>query len=227
MSPTIHFSVVLFAVLFAGPSQATTVQFDTTFGNFNVELFDTVVPNTVANFLNYVSDGDYTETVVHRTIPGSLLHGGGFYSDGTSIPTDAPITNEFSLSNVRGTLTMARPGVGDPNSATSQWFINFDNNSSFLDDSNGGYTVFGEVVDMTIVDAVAALPWVDGRSINPAWNPIPVLDSSLANPDLLAPDNLFVINSIAVIPEPFTRLFPTLAFSVMLAIRRSRIATQQ
>ncbi|MDH3972076.1 MAG: peptidylprolyl isomerase, partial [Gammaproteobacteria bacterium] len=99
-------------------------------GFVEIELFDTVAPETVANFLNYVNAGDYDGTFIHRSVPGFILQMGGFifdpaqgdfFAEGTShIPTDPPVVNEFGKSNVRGTIAMAKLG-GDPDSATSEF----------------------------------------------------------------------------------------------------------
>ncbi len=140
-----------------------TVEFQTTLGNFQVELFDDVAPRTVANFLNYVTSDRFDETFFHRSVPGFVIQGGGFsLSDNgfsQSVQTDAPVLNEFNRSNVRGTIAMAKLG-GNPNSATSQFFFNLGNNASNLDNQNGGFTVFGQVLGngMQIVDAIAAVP---------------------------------------------------------------------
>jgi len=140
----------------------TLVRMLTTMGNIDLELFDDAAPQTVANFLNYVNDGDYQRTIIHRSIPGFVIQGGGFQlQSGTPrlvpVPTDPPVVNEPGISNTRGTLAMAKL-PGDPNSATSQWFINLADNGSNLDHQNGGFTVFGQVLDMTPLDAMAAVP---------------------------------------------------------------------
>ena len=144
-------------------SGATTnpiVRVDTGLGSFSIELFPETAPVTVANFLQYVGDGDYDGTYFHRLVSGFVLQGGGFRVDNNQvvgIATDPPIVNEFSISNTHGTVAMAKLG-GDPNSATSQWFVNLADNSANLDGQNGGFTVFGRVIDMTVVDAIVALP---------------------------------------------------------------------
>lgn len=143
-------------------SSATIVEFTTSHGSFNVNLHDEATPETVANFLKYVNDGDYNNTVVHRVEPGFVMQAGGFEFTGTlplnAIPTDSAITNEPVYSNVRGTIAMAKLS-GKENSATSQWFVNLSDNSAGvpqLDIQNGGFTVFGEItVGMANIDAIA------------------------------------------------------------------------
>ena len=127
---TVVFAAFLFAATVGtrvGVAATTLVHVDTVLGGFTVELLDDIAPGTVANFLNYVSDGDYEGTFFHRAIPGFILQGGGFSleSDGslTTVPSDPPIANEFGLSNIRGTIAMAKLG-GNPNSATNEWFVN-------------------------------------------------------------------------------------------------------
>ena len=156
---------------------ATTVIMETSLGSFEVELFDEVAPNTVANFLKYVGDGDYQNSFIHRSVPGFVIQGGGYIHRGTAntflnnlgiVPTDAPVVNEFHRSNTRGTIAMAKIG-GDPNSATSQWFINLADNSASLDSDNGGYTVFGVVSGngMSVVDEIASqVVWNAGNPLN-------------------------------------------------------------
>ena len=145
-------------------ASATTVRVLTTLGDFSIELFDDVTPVTVANFLNYVNSGRFNNSLIHRSKPGFIIQGGFLTCDPQTscikpIITDATIQNEFSVSNTRGTVAMAKVG-GDPNSASSQWFVNLADNSMNLDDQNGGFTAFGRVIGdgMAIVDSIAAQP---------------------------------------------------------------------
>ena len=144
----------------------TIVGMETSLGSFVIELYDDDAPLTVTNFLNYVTRGDYNNTVIHRSIPGFVIQGGGyeystFFGQIFHISTEMPVQNEYdpARSNIRSTIAMAKQG-GDPNSATSEWFFNLADNSANLDYQNEGFTVFGHVLDsgMDIVDAAAALP---------------------------------------------------------------------
>jgi cyclophilin family peptidyl-prolyl cis-trans isomerase len=133
------------------------IRFDTTLGSFTVELFEKDSPVTTKNFLDYVDSGHFTDTVFHRVIPGFVIQGGGMTADMRQKATRAPIKNEAAngVRNRRGTLSMAR--TNDPNSATSQFFINLVDNVS-LDQGRGsaGYAVFGCVVEgMDVVDKIA------------------------------------------------------------------------
>jgi cyclophilin family peptidyl-prolyl cis-trans isomerase len=158
-----------FAALLIPLANATTVRLQTTQGAIDINLYDNAAPITVANFLAYVRSGAYTDSLIHRSVPGFIIQGGGYTWVGgntsvATIPARPPIQNEFSASrsNLRGTIAMAKLG-GDPNSATSQWFINLANNAAALDGQNGGFTVFGQVApeSMAVVDAIAALPIVN------------------------------------------------------------------
>ncbi len=164
--------VFLFTLVFPVAGEATTVRMQTPLGAIDMILYDTAAPRTVANFLAYVNSGAYRNSLIHRSIPGFVIQGGGFVWDDVtstvvSVPANAPVANEFSASrsNVRGTIAMAKLG-SDPNSATSQWFINLADNASNLDNQNGGFTVFGEVSagSMAVVDAIAALPLANAGS---------------------------------------------------------------
>ncbi len=153
---------VLLALFVTFPAHATIVQFQTVLGNFEVNLYDESTPATVENFLSYVNGDDYAEGFVHRSVPGFVIQGGGFaYRNGevAAVSSRAPVQNEPRFANLRGTIAMAKI-AGDPDSATSQWFINLADNTGALDGQNGGFTVFGEVTGdgMDIVDAIAALP---------------------------------------------------------------------
>lgn len=148
-------------------AQANSVAcFTSSMGQFCIELFETQTPITTANFLNYIQNDAYKNGIFHRSIPGFVIQGGGFkVVDGASgeslvaVNTFSPIINEFKISNTRGTVAMAKLG-GNPNSATSQWFVNLADNSVNLDHQNGGFTVFGRVIfdGMAVFDAIAKLP---------------------------------------------------------------------
>lgn len=146
-------------------NEATTenvkVLFETTMGNITIELDMQNAPNTSANFLAYVDDGYFVETIFHRVIPNFMVQGGGITADMRDKPSSrGAIENEAKngLKNDRGTLAMAR--TGDPHSATSQFFINHADNT-FLNFSSEsmqgwGYAVFGKVSEgMDVVDAIA------------------------------------------------------------------------
>ena len=128
---------------------APSVEFQTSQGNFTVELYPEKAPKTVANFLQYVKDGFYENTIFHRVINHFMIQGGGFERDLSEKSTRAPITNEASngLLNELGTIAMAR--TADPDSATAQFFVNLTDNQ-FLnyvgpDPDQIGYCVFGKV----------------------------------------------------------------------------------
>ncbi|GAA5158845.1 peptidylprolyl isomerase [Viridibacterium curvum] len=145
----------------ASAADAPRVKFETTLGNFVVELDPVKAPKSVANFLKYVEDKHYDGTIFHRVIPGFMAQGGGFNKDMQQKSTRAPIENEArnGLKNTPGTIAMAR--TSDPHSATSQFFINFADNG-FLNapgQDGWGYAVFGKVVEgMDIVNNMAKIP---------------------------------------------------------------------
>jgi len=164
---------LLFAVQSAS---ATTVKVITSLGDFSIELYDDDTPATVANFLNYVTSGRFNGTVIHRSAETGgqkfVIQGGWLTFDAANntlnpINTDAAVQNEPKISNTRGTVAMAKVG-GDPNSATSQWFVNLGDNSANLDAQNGGFTVFGRVIGdgMMVVDNIAALQRYSVAGIN-------------------------------------------------------------
>jgi len=158
------FMVLLVGVAMAAPPVAANprVRFETSKGAFVIELEQAKAPVTVGNFLEYVKSGYYDGTIFHRVIPGFMVQGGGFTADMQQKPAREPIVNESAngLANKRGTIAMAR--TADPNSASSQFFINLVDNG-FLDKASArdgvGYCVFGKVVDgMSVLDAIAAVP---------------------------------------------------------------------
>lgn len=175
-------------------------------------------PLTVQNFVNYAQRGDYQNTVIHRSVPGFIVQGGGFTIDGIApgiflpdtvavIPSDPPVVNEFSpdRSNLPGTIAMAKLG-NDPNSATNQWFFNLADNSANLDNQNGGFTVFGQVLSLTDLqplEAIAALPNPDASAAfqQGAFTNMP-LDIDPANPVLISDDQLVRYQDINLLTRP-------------------------
>ncbi|WP_110649835.1 peptidylprolyl isomerase [Salinicola peritrichatus] len=136
------------------------VRLATSQGDIEIELDAQAAPNTVKNFLRYVGEGFYADTVFHRVIPGFMIQGGGMSAELEPRQTHDPIALEKSgLKNTRGTIAMAR--TANPDSATSQFFINLVDNAAldYRDLYTPGYTVFGHVVSgMDVVDAIAEVP---------------------------------------------------------------------
>jgi len=216
-----HFSkLVLFILLYncnvsvAEVIVRMEIQQGAVIDNVDIKLYDGEAPVTVTNFLNYVNDGDYDQSFIHRNVPGFVVQGGGFIfdptlNDGTfsndplinnypgglqPVPTAPPIVNEFSRSNTRGTISMAKQ-AGDPDSATSQWFINLADNSASLDIDNGGYTVFGDVLGngMAVIDTIASQPIFNRTNIHTAFGELPLIDF-LSDP--IVASNLVRINQV-------------------------------
>ena len=157
-------------------ANATAIaELDTSVGSICIELYGDDAPLHVANFDYYVAQSLLTGTVFHRHVPGFVMQGGSHRvgaSDFEVVPPDnGPVTNEpcaldtpsgsvlvcSERGNERGTVALAKLG-GDPNSGTTGWFINLTDNRENLDNQNGGFTVFGRVLDMAPVDALAAMP---------------------------------------------------------------------
>jgi cyclophilin family peptidyl-prolyl cis-trans isomerase len=193
---------------FPDPGVTDAVRMTTFAGNIDIELFGRDKPITVTNFLNYVDQGRYfvfdptanqtASSFIHRSVPGFVIQGGGFLGtvnpsptpgspNNNALPTQVltfpPIQNEPGISNTRGTIAMAKLG-NDPNSATSQWFINLANNGGApnnLDTVNGGFTVFGKVVNnsMSVVDAIAAVPRFNSGA---PFDSVPLRNYTAPNP---------------------------------------------
>ncbi|TWT86148.1 Peptidyl-prolyl cis-trans isomerase A precursor [Pseudobythopirellula maris] len=182
----------------ASDASAVIVRFDTVLGDIDVRLYQGATPQTTQNFINYADDGDWDGSFIHRSVPGFVIQGGGFsFSDqgGVSdVASDPAVMNEPGISNLRGTIAMAKVG-GDPNSATSEWFFNLDDNSANLDFQNGGFTAFGRVLGdgMDVVDSIAALPRVNAGA---PFDNLPVIDFEQPNVNL---DELVVVNSVSVL----------------------------
>jgi len=193
---------MLFALLLPVTGEATVVRMQFPQGAVDFNLYDTAAPRTVANFLAYVNSGAYRNSFIHRSVPGFVIQGGGFiWNDAsgqpTGVSTNSPIANEFGAarSNKRGTIAMARLS-GSPDSATSQWFINLTDNT-FLDTTDNGFTVFGEIsaATMPVVDAIAALPTVNASGINGAFDTLPYI-APLGT--TLIKSNFVIASSVAI-----------------------------
>jgi cyclophilin family peptidyl-prolyl cis-trans isomerase len=230
------------AALTAADARATTVRFTSNVGTFDVDLFDTVTPQTVANFLHYVNSGAYNNTIVHRSIAGFIVQGGGYLNDSAGlahIAQDAPVPNEFALEqaaapgahiNVRGTIAMAKLPT-DPNSATSEFYFNLVDNSGVgtgpggtdnslgLDFQNGGFTTFGTVTGtgMNVLDTIAGLPWTN---IGGPFTSLP-----LAGDGSPTYANLVTFSSVAVVPEPGSLTATIAGVATVAAARRPRRRT--
>ena len=201
--------VVLAAFVVCAPSWAlaTMVRLDTVKGQIDIVLYDEATPKTVANFLAYVRRGAYDNSFFHRLVKGFVLQGGGFTTPPVAkIPTDPPVPNEFSTSrsNVRGTVAMAKLG-SDPNSATSEWFVNLANNAANLDNQNGGFTVFGRVTTpgMAVVDGFAGMVTQSVTGCNGAFGSLPLTQAITACNQITA-DRLAFVNSARELPATAT-----------------------
>jgi peptidyl-prolyl cis-trans isomerase A (cyclophilin A) len=164
----------------AKPAPAATpspqVVLRTSQGDITLELYPDKAPKSVANFLQYVRDGFYDGTLLHRAIPGYLVQGGLYTRDLQPKRTRSAVASEADngLSNLRGTVAVARGA--DPNSGTAQFFFNLVDNRrlDFVGNQSGltwGYTVFGKVTKgMDVVDKIAALPT---RALGPFAGDVP------------------------------------------------------
>lgn len=162
---------------------APRVKLNTSQGDIVLELYPDKAPKTVENFLQYVRDQHYDGTVFHRVISNFMIQGGGFTADLQQKPTRAPVALEATngLKNDRGAIAMAR--TSNPNSATSQFFINTVNNANLnapMPDGYG-YTVFGTVVaGLDVVDKIRAVPVGDrGMHQNVPQTPITIIKATL------------------------------------------------
>lgn len=195
---------VSIALLLPAALWCQTVRFHTTQGDIDVNLLPDAAPKTVANFLNYVNRGAYTNAIFHRSVPGFIIQSGGYQlvnHSGVAIPQDPPVVNEFKISNTRGTLAMAKVG-NDPNSATNEWFFNeSDSNASNLDNQNGGFTVFGRIANaagLAVMDKIAAVPVYDASGGVPGspFSSLPLFNYTGGS---LQDSNFVLVTSITVL----------------------------
>ena len=230
-----RFVAALSFCLFLLNSQSTQAQtfvnFETNFGDIEIELFDLDAPLSVANFLGYVERGDYDGTLFHRTQSVdanssiAIVQGGGFLTDSTPIATLPPVVNEFSTDrlNVTGTIAYAR--TADPDSATSQFFFNTTDNPA-LDTQL--FTVFGEVTaGIDVVNQIQGLDVITATGVAGVLADFPVADATLGPAEIVAEDNLVILTQASVVvsvPEPTAAV--VLAFGgVILSTRRRRTLT--
>lgn len=219
-SPTLYKTVLFAYLCFLSPiTHANQVAcFTTNMGQFCIELFETQTPVTTANFISYINSGAYTDGIFHRSVPDFVVQGGGFKiipgttgESLTAVSPLPPIINEFKISNTRGTVAMAKIG-GNPNSATSQWFVNLNDNALNLDNQNGGFTVFGRVIfdGMTVFDAIEKLPVRNLGSGSFTDTPLKDYDGSSS----LSFNNLVRINSVELIDTASVFSQEILSFAV-------------
>ncbi|MCW1717987.1 peptidylprolyl isomerase [Pseudoalteromonas sp. A3] len=180
-------------------SQATIVEMQTSHGVIELNLFDQQAPNTVANFLSYIEDDAYNQTVIHRSVSDFVIQGGGFTFTDELVPitTKPTVVNEPVLSNVKGTIAMAKL-ANDENSATSQWFFNMVDNSEALDTQNGGFTVFGQITaqSQATLDNIAGLVHCGDIPL------VDITSEQCSSSDVaLSSANFVTINSVVVLDD--------------------------
>lgn len=151
------FLSVLLLTGYSAKAENPQVLLETDLGSIRIELYDSLAPITVKNFLDYVDSGFYNGTIFHRIVPGFVVQGGGYTFDFVEKKTSSPIKNESdnTLNNDYKTIAMAR--TADPDSATSQFYFNLKDNPSLNAKGQAkGYTVFGRVIDgMDVVEKIA------------------------------------------------------------------------
>jgi peptidyl-prolyl cis-trans isomerase A (cyclophilin A) len=218
--------LLISAALLPATAQAgTVVRFDTNLGVFEVELYDTSMPITVANFLSYVTGSSYSSSLIHRSTTYNpadiqIVQGGGYALASNSVNPIAAfpsiILESGTATNARGTIAMARGAATD--SATSQFFFNVQSNPAL----DGSYAVFGNVVGTTglaALDALGAVPVYDASpQLGPAFAELPLTAPSLAA------GSLVLINSVGVVPvpEPTSALLAAAGLAAAAFARRPR-----
>ena len=187
------------SALFTDPDVPSAARLTTDLGNLDFAFYPGSAPQTVANFLGYLDRGDFTNTIFHRSVPNFIIQAGAFRADATAsaAPTQLPVVNEPNISNLRGTVAMAKLG-GSPDSATNQFFINLSDNAGNLDNQNEGFTVFARLAGngISVADAIAALPTRNYAPINSALTDTPVRGTLPASYD---PATLVRISQAAAI----------------------------
>jgi cyclophilin family peptidyl-prolyl cis-trans isomerase len=186
--------------LFNDPDVSSAARLTTDLGILDFAFYPDSAPLTVANFLSYLERGDFANTFFHRSVTDFIVQAGAFRADATAsaVPTTLPVVNEPLITNVRGTVAMAKT-PNNPNSATNQFFINLANNASNLNNQNGGFTVFARVAGngMAVADAIDALPTRSYTTVNSNLTDTPVRGTP---PAVYDPTTLVRISTAEVIP---------------------------
>jgi cyclophilin family peptidyl-prolyl cis-trans isomerase len=204
-------------------ADGNTYAFDTTQGTMYVALRPDAAPKNVANFLHYVDNGTYAHTIIHRVVPGFINQAGGYKYNNAGVivaaPTVAPVVLEPKLSNVRGTVAMARVGTNTA-SATDQFFFNVANNSA-LDTQDGGYTVIGQIMGVQgIVGAsqakgLAVMDTINADTVYNAGSPfdsIPLLNYT--PPNTVEPSNIVYVNAVTQVkPQAIAPAVPVFSIA--------------
>lgn len=203
-------SLLACSLAFSSVSNATIVEFVTSQGNIKVNLFDQSTPKTVDNFLQYVDENHYNNSVIHRVVSDFVVQGGGYEFTGnwplTALIPNASVVNEPVYSNVKGTIAMAKRG-NDENSATNQWFFNLEDNSQNLDVQNGGFTAFGQIIGDESLATLAKIAGVERCNIPStggvqAFEGLPMVNFSVdecANLSVPGVENFVTIQEIVII----------------------------
>jgi cyclophilin family peptidyl-prolyl cis-trans isomerase len=186
--------------------------------SFPIYLTNTATPNTVANFLKYITSSEYANTIIHRSIPGFIVQGGGFYSNGSSPTSFGTIDGESSTATLKnatiGTIAMALPsGPDSANGGSDNWFFNLADNSGLDSASNptnsssenpnqGPFTAFGETIynGLTAINAIAAVTVYNASSLNSAWSNLPLQNYDNA---AIVPSN-YITTNFTIESNPLT-----------------------
>ena len=201
------------------------VRFTSQFNNsgapivMDMALFSNRTPTTRTNFLKYVTDGDYINSFIHRSVSNFVIQGGAsrvVNNAFAAVPTDPPILNEFGVSNTLGTISMAKAGYS-PNSATSQWFVSLGANSDNLDNQNGGFTVFGRLTRSTLSSAqlfgnTSYFPTFDYGGI---YNELPLFYTHVVNNIQFGELILFTNVSLVALPSNQAGETAVLTYSIL------------
>lgn len=201
------------------------VRFTSQFNNsgapivMDMALFSNRTPTTRTNFLKYVTDGDYVNSFIHRSVSNFVIQGGAsrvVNNAFAAVPTDPPISNEFGVSNTLGTISMAKAGYS-PNSATSQWFVSLGANSDNLDNQNGGFTVFGRLTRSTHSSAqlfgnTSYFPTFDYGGI---YNELPLFYTHVVNNIQFGELILFTNVSLVALPPNQAGESAVLTYSIL------------